>query len=122
MTGLPALDMSWKHYGTDIVHKYRVVLLGWPVNTFNLNSASRAVLQMIVTGIEDATIRWEEASHEVMEGHLKNFAETDKTRKWRSDKGKKRKATNEPSPLTPDEVPANSVSPVVKTACKMVRR
>ncbi|KLO04379.1 hypothetical protein SCHPADRAFT_947743 [Schizopora paradoxa] len=108
-TGLPNLEMAWKFYAADIVRKHRVLLDGWPVNTFNLDSASRAILEKIVRKIEEGTVAWREAtSDEDLEEHLKKFSEPEKTRKQRSDKDTRRKKTTSRHLLTPDEVPSDS--------------
>lgn len=108
VTGLDDAEMAWKHYAVDIVRKHRVILDGWPVNTFNPDGASSWILQSIVKKIDDGTVTWKEASDSEIKAHLLLFVETAKTRKERSDKGTRRKKPTRASataPLTPAEVP-----------------
>ncbi|KLO06445.1 hypothetical protein SCHPADRAFT_946081 [Schizopora paradoxa] len=109
-TGINDLEMSWKYYGADIVRKYRVVLKGWPVNTFNLDRASRSVLETIISKIEEGTVAWMEATDEEIETHLSTIVEVEKTRKPRSgkDKGRKKAGAGSGTQLTPEEVPSDA--------------
>ena len=105
------LEMSWKHYGTDIVRPHRVILSGWPVPTYNLDGASRSVLQTIISKIEDGTVEWIEATDAEIEAHLQTITEEPRTRKERSDKHKRRKTSKtaaSATSLTPEEVPSEA--------------
>lgn len=100
--------MSWKHYASEVVRRHRVILAGWPVNTFNIDGASRAVLETIVNRIEDGSLTWKEATDEEIDKHLEDIVEVEKTRRQRSDKGLSRKHAKGPTTLSPEEVPSDA--------------
>ena len=93
--------MQWEHYERDIVIKYGVALIGWPLdNIVPLDNISSKNLRKVVDAIRSGVCKFEKLTEAEID-ERRRLAEAaglliEQPRKTRSDKGIKRKKTSSP--------------------------
>ncbi|KAG1747011.1 hypothetical protein EDD22DRAFT_981916 [Suillus occidentalis] len=105
ITGNPKATMQWADYWRNIVQHYNIICEGWPstVPFKNLSEASSALpeLKMLFEKWQSGSIKWrhlEEGEYEqLLQERLEKIESgeiVERTRRQRSDKGKKRARTS----------------------------
>ncbi|KAG1793274.1 uncharacterized protein HD556DRAFT_1443705 [Suillus plorans] len=106
ITGIPKATMQWTEYWRNTVQRYNVVCEGWPstIPFKNLSEASSALseLRMLLNKWESGAIKWRYLEEEEYERLLQECLQKidggeiiERTRRQRSDKGKKRAHTSD---------------------------
>jgi hypothetical protein len=93
-TGDSKLEMSWKNYEQQIVHKHDVVLENWPSTKFDPGLLGTKELEVVMKALEDGDCAWRKLTDEEVAAREHETAAAlsqvpTKKRKQRSDKGKK---------------------------------
>ncbi|PBK96122.1 hypothetical protein ARMGADRAFT_924832, partial [Armillaria gallica] len=88
-------SMSYSQYQTDIIEKYSVEIIGWPVRIAPMQSPSEiqtlADLKLLCNALVEGSCQWPEVQQHINKDHQcrESGEAAGQKRKTQSDKGKK---------------------------------
>lgn len=79
-------EMSYLNYETNIVHRYGVELVGWPLDILSLDGVTTSKLQKVVDGMTNGSIHWVRLTEEQLIARIEAWKVRDVTQEAKKKK------------------------------------